>query len=402
MSLRLLVIAYYYPPRGGGGVQRTAKFVKYLPEFGITPMVLTSASEGSDASLAPRDKDFVLRVAVQEPRGALFRLLEMLQSPDPYVAWAKPAIEQGLALAKKLPIDVIYSTASPYTNHLVGMRLAQKLGKPWIADFRDLWTENALYKPRAPWQRMRHRTLEQAIYSQASHILTTSPTQQRVTMQKFGVPANRISMITNGFDPEDFKDLKAKPKKGSNTFVIGYLGSFYGSYQPRDFLEGLRLATMQQPNMGIKLLCVGDVDRKTRVLLQDPRYAAFVEYRAYVPHAQLARVRAEIDGNLLYLPAASQHIAAMIPQKVFEYLASKKPILAVVPPSDVADILARTGGAVISRAGDTQKIAHDILTFVQRVKTGQLAGATNDISMYSRKSLTKKLADIVTNLAGHE
>jgi glycosyltransferase involved in cell wall biosynthesis len=405
MNTTMLMVAYFYPPRGGGGTQRTVKFAKYLPHFGITPIVLTSGTHITktfDPSLETTER--VIRVPHKELPSKLARLAELFFMPDAFSPWIKDAVRAGKIAAKKNKIDVVYSTASPYCGHVVGMRLAESLHLPWIVDFRDLWTSNALYAPHAPWQRRRHRALERSIYAKASHILATSPTQKKVIIDEFGVAPEKISVITNGFDEEDFKttedvDGSAVKEKGA-PLTISYLGSFYGKYAPTTFVEALKKLKRESADLAqrVRFNFIGDYDRGTLQLLDDAQLSDVVSVRAYVPHAELTEIRKKTDAFLLYLPPARAHIAAMIPQKVFEYLAARKPILAIVPSSDVADILNKTGGATIVDSGNSDAIARTIKEFIDGVRMGSVRASQADLSVFSRKQLTSRLAQIITSV----
>jgi glycosyltransferase involved in cell wall biosynthesis len=403
MNTTVLMVAYYYPPRGGGGTQRTVKFAKYLPHFGITPIVLTSGAHDSktfDPTLETTER--VIRVPHKELPSKLARLAEYFFMPDAFAPWIKDAVLAGTIAAKKIKIDVVYSTASPYCGHVVGMRLAEALDKPWIVDFRDLWTSNALYVPHGPWQRARHRALERSIYAKATRILATSPTQKNVIVEEFGVAPEKVAVITNGFDEEDFSATPsvARQKNADEPLSISYLGSFYGKYAPTTFVEALLQLKKKNPALAkqVRFNFIGDYDRGTLQLLKNEMLADVLNVQSYVPHAQLAEIREKTDAFLLYLPPVSGHIAAMIPQKVFEYLAARKPILAIVPPSDVADILKKTGGATVVDASDPAAIASTIEEFARDVRSGVLRGTQADLSVFSRKNLTHSLAEIISEV----
>lgn len=402
MSIPVLLIAYYYPPRGGGGTQRTAKYVKYLPQFGIKPIVLTSqetVKKNTDSSLLPGTSTPVIRVAAPEFHGKLQRLAEMLLSPDAYRLWVGPAVRTGILAAEKFGAKVIYSTASPYTDHIVGYRVSRALNLPWIADFRDLWTQNALYEPRAPWQKYFHRRLEDKIYRNAVHVITASEWQRQAVIKTFGIAKENITTITNGFDPADFTDEETK-KVSSDIFTIGYLGSFYGKYRPDDLVLALEILKSKKPDIAAKLQLqfVGDLDRSSRTLLSRPSIASMVNVRQYVPHAELQKIRSKLDAHLLYFPRLPE-AGATIPQKIFEYLASRKPILAIIPEGDASKILSKTGGALVTSSTDPEELARVLINFVQSVRGGSIKGTTANLDAYTRKNLAGQLAEIIKTTA---
>ncbi len=402
MNIPTLLIAYYYPPRGGGGTQRTAKYVKYLRQFGVKPIVLTSGDavqKNVDFSLAPLSSTPVVRVKGQEFSGKTQRLAEMILLPDSMRLWVAPAVRTGILAAKKFGVRLIYSTASPYTDHIVGGQIARALDVPWIADFRDLWTQNSLYQPRAPWQKYFHRRLEGQFYRDADQVIVASEWQRQSIVREFSVPGENISTITNGFDPEDF--LSAQIPSTSSPSIkshltIGYLGSFYGKYRPDDLIDALEIIAVQHPDVAAKLkfIFVGDFDRQSSALLSRPSVSNMVSLQRYVPHGELQKIRARLDANLLYFPRLPG-AGATIPQKLFEYLASRKPILAIIPEGDASKILENTGGALVTSSTNPTELAMTIVRFVERVRSGTLTGTTVNLDKFSRKNLAEQLSTII-------
>jgi len=410
---KMLMIAYYYPPRGGGGVQRTVKFTKYLPQFGIHPVVLTSGTAPTNLT----DKSFavandVVHVPYREPGRILGRLYEYIRF-ERVSGWVRPATRQALKTIHEQGIEVIYSTASPYNNHVVALHVARELGLPWIADFRDLWTGNALYRARSPWIARRHKRLEETIYREATKILVTSPSQKRQVIEDFSVEPDKITIITNGFDAEDFPDYLAHGgvqdpsrqqsliSKPEHPVTIGYLGSYYAQYRPEDLLLALRFIKRRKPEAAklIKFAFVGDYDRSSLAALTHPDLTDIVTVHPYMPHDKLQSFRQNLDANFVHLPAEGDRIKAMIPQKVFEYLATGKPIFAVLPPSDVSDLLTKHKAARIAPAGDPIGIAHALLAFVEELKQGTAPAVRGSLREYERKTLTGQLADVVKGLS---
>ena len=406
MTCSVLMVAYYYPPRGGGGVQRTVKFAKYLPEFGIRPVVLTCG--GAPRHL--RDTTFlvaqdVVSVPFREPGRIIGRLNEYLRL-ERISGWARPAIKAALATVHEQGIEAIYSTASPYTNHVVARAVARELGLPWIVDFRDLWTTNALYTARTPWLAKRHRALEDSLYKEANVILATSPYQKKSIVDTFGVDSAKVRVITNGFDPADFLEdpttANQPPSivKKNAPVKIGYLGSLYAAYKPDDLILALRFIKRRWPERMRELSFefIGDYDRSSNKVLRDPELQSILKVRSYVPHGELPALRRSFDGFLLYLPALGDGIKGMIPQKVFEYLATRKPIFAIVPPSDVADLLKAHQAAVLAPAGDPIGIARALLEFVEMMRSDSVPRAQGSLEGFSRKVLTRQLADVIEEL----
>ncbi len=399
MNKKLLMVAYLYPPHGGGGTQRTVKFAKYLPTFNIEPIILTSASQRKrhqDNSYDSANQHKVIRAESISLNDRFARLIEPFISPDIQKLWVNSAIKKGLVAGVRNQVDAVYSTSMPYSNHIVALTIANKLNIPWIADFRDLWTSNALYKARAPWLKHLHKKLELKLYKRADHICCASPTHRQVLIDNFGISPQKITTITNGFDQDDFKNIKpaeSQPKK----ITMSYFGSFYGKYRPDDFVAAIKLLKEDNNPLINKLQIsfVGDMDRRSRALLQDPDIADLVSYQGYVPHAELEKTRLQSDAFFLYLPDLPEPIGASIPQKVFEYLAGQRPIFAVLPKSDAADILNKYKRSIIVEPGNPEIIARALNRFISEVLTGKLRSSSENLSAYDRRVLTGKLAEVI-------
>ncbi|MFH0830448.1 MAG: glycosyltransferase [Parcubacteria group bacterium] len=403
MNLTALMVAYWYPPRGGGGVQRTVKFAKYLPSYNIQPIVLCASGSSDklrDTTYETANK--VIRVPYREPGRMVGRLFEYVRF-ERHAGWVRPAIRAALQTAHAQGLDVVYSTASPYINHIIARHVARELGLPWVADFRDLWTTNALYCARTALLARRQRAFESLCYRDATHILATSPSQRRCIIEDFGVAPSKVSIITNGFDAADFK-TDAKPitlVPSNNNLVIGYFGSFYATYRPDDLVLALRLLALKKPAVlsNVQFLFVGDYDRGSLATLTQPALRDFVKVSNYVPHATLSNLRKKVQANLLYLPRAGTNIKAMIPQKVFEYLASRKPIFAVVPESDVRDLLCKHKAALIAPSGQPIAIAQQLEKFIAQVRAGIAPRAQGALTEYERYNLTGQLAEVLRGVA---
>ncbi len=246
MSLRnVLFIAYNYPPHGGAGVQRSLKFVKYLHEFGWQPWVITtqpSATIVSDPSpLADIPKQTqVIRVpgfSIQElmaktrpyPIHRLIVLLNLLlQVPDPGIFWARKAYTTITSLIEKTKPDVIYTTSSPNSTHILGLWIKRKYGLPWLADFRDPWSEN-LVIPYLPGYRWLNKKLERSVLENADKVSCVSAPWLEDLYNNLGKDEEKFKLIHNGFDEDDIK--KSRPEF-SPPFTITHMGSLYRDRDP--------------------------------------------------------------------------------------------------------------------------------------------------------------------------
>jgi glycosyltransferase involved in cell wall biosynthesis len=228
------MVAYFFPPLGGAGVQRTLKFAKYLPDAGWDPTVITVNARDywmADDSLAAElgERVRVVRTASVTGLGMLKRMaprhagrpgaprrsaaglrrLRTLASwflvPDAYVGWIPYAEAAGKRLLREMPFDLIYTTSSPDSAHLVGRALAREFHLPWVADFRDPWTRRLSYRPPTRWHDARQRKLERAVLEEASQItVTAEATRDDFQARNPQITAGKVAVVTNGYDEDDF------------------------------------------------------------------------------------------------------------------------------------------------------------------------------------------------------
>ena len=250
---QVLVIANLFPPIGGGGVQRTLKFVKYLPGYGWHPFVITSKANNRrviDHSLAAEIPEEVIvhrTNALGLPGVLPWRLRNIIARwmlfPDEHAGWIPFALKTGQNIFNNAPIQAVYSTSPPVSNHLIAKKLVETYSLPWIADFRDPYIGNIM--PRFPTQyhRAAAERLERAIVQRSALVLTVgAPMQNMLQCRYTESPREKFISLPNGYDPDDFLnglDVKLR----TNSFNIVYTGTFYSSYiTPDKFLSSLRNA----------------------------------------------------------------------------------------------------------------------------------------------------------------
>lgn len=249
---KVLMIAYVFPPTGGSGVPRSAKFAKSLPQFGWLPTVWTADEfEGlpcettlcdellPEAGTCPRIAGSGILAMRRSLRGfvnarageglsavasrfakAIDWRLEAWQSaishPDDCIASARHSVDPLTRQIQSERFDVIYSTYSPVSNHWLALELKRRTSLPWVADFRDLWTDDSRYREPSPQRRAAHRQLEQEILEAADVVITVSERQRRTLADHVPTQRYKFITITSGFDPSDFAGVgDAGPLRGS-------------------------------------------------------------------------------------------------------------------------------------------------------------------------------------------
>jgi len=405
-----LFIAYLFPPQGGGGVQRTVKFVKYLSHFGWHATVITSRKPGRvpDVSLTKDvpDTTRIMRIRGLElsprlPWRVQNWLVSWILTVDAQVGWLPFAVQYGNALLRKNGIDLLYSTSAPYTDHLVGLRLKQQSGLPWVADFRDPWAENAFAHPPTRWHHDLIERLERKVVTTADRVLVVSePMRQQFLRRYKNLPPEHFVVLTNGFDRDDYNDVMPK-QLGNTCFHLVYTGSLYGRRRGRTILEAIRYALDRgkiDPEH-FHLWMIGATGKEAARLVKDWNLTDVVKFVNYVPHAALIGYQLGADALLVIIgPGPDSEI--MLPGKIFEYLATGKPILALVPPGAAADLLTESGTSRIVEPDNVSAIAKTLIQMYNQWRVGELRtnADPNVVQRYERRHLTQRLAHLFDEL----
>ena len=423
MSKRVLIITYYWPPSGGSGVQRWLKFAKYLPETGWEPVIFTPENPDfdlKDESLLkqiPKSLE-VLKFPIWEPYQLLNkirgkkethpgRLLEQKEKswleraaiwaranllvPDPRVFWVKPSVKFLSDLVEKGQFDAIITTGPPHSMHLIGLELKRKTGIRWIADFRDPWSgwEFLDTLPMSSSVRRKHLALEKCVLSEADEVITISPTFQD-DLSKLG---NRdIRLLTNGFDSDDLPSgFKRKVKKSGELHLV-YTGIIDSIRNPIPLLKAMK-EEFETTSDQVKMTFVGRVSDPVKSFVQEDSWLSkTVDFAGYVSHGEVFDFYEKADALVLIL-TDTKNAKGNIPGKVFEYLATGLPILALGDPSgDTAKILSEAGsGKVIFHTAHT-KIQITLRELTDRLES---TDSNSSIDRFTRKNLTIQLAQIL-------
>jgi glycosyltransferase involved in cell wall biosynthesis len=404
---RVLVLAYHFPPHGGGGVQRTLKLVKYLPRHGFDPIVVTSRPGGyplRDATLHAdvpagtvilRAPSAPTRVARWKAEGLLRRLglsvrpAAMLGWPDEMVGWLPGAAYQALRAVRRYRPDVLLSTAWPVTAHVAALAVHRLTGLPWVADFRDPWSLNPhVQRSFAPLARA-SAALERQVTSRAAAAVVVDESVELLGIEP-GDP--RLVIVRNGVDGDDLP--APAPAPAGDRFRLSYVGSLYGSRDAAPVLAAVRgLAATGSITPGtFELRLVGDAS----IAGDHDMDGIPITRTGYVDHVRALREMAAASALLFYAPAGSRGSSG----KIYEYLASGRPVLCVASRDSLARRLVEDLGAgPCIDPGDADGI---------RVALERLMGAWRDGSLaidpavreealrrFSRDALAGQLATVL-------
>ena len=432
----VLMIAYFFPPLGGVGAQRITKFVRYLPEWGWQPVVLSV----SNSPYPLRDPELATQVPAQTPifrartlepehlyplylrlagrrrspshsqthinpprhsAGPSWaaRLVSWFFVPDGRIGWYGAAVKKGQQAIRQTKPAAIFSTSAPYTAHLVAQTLAKWSGLPWIMDLRDAWVGNHLEQPPTQLHCHLHSYLERTCVRRASRVICVTPFMSQTMCSRYpDQPASKFATITNGYDPSDYEPA-VRPV--TDRFLMRYVGSLYAGQGPLAFLRGLSLALEQQPMLKryVQVEFIGMMDQANRQdwesFIHTHALAPWVTSRPFVPHRQAIQLMQTSHVQIL-VQAPGERAQDVYNAKIFEYMGARRPILAVVSPGATADLIRETQSGLVADQTNPQSVADAILRFFTWFQEGKLQDwPAKGIEVYDRRHLTAQLAEML-------
>jgi glycosyltransferase involved in cell wall biosynthesis len=422
--MRLLIVAFYFPPTGGGGVQRTLKFCKFLPEFGVDVHVLTPEDSkwfarddqlleaippattvhrcrflgprSSFRSDALRGRSRLGRLGV-EARYAYQRGL----LPDKAAPWMATALPAGIGIVRREGIDVVMSSSPPSSAHLVAEAIATATRRPLVTDFRDSWLDN----PHRRYEKAGVRAKRAVIARMAGSVGRRSSALVAATgsiAQELGrlhpSAAHKTTVIENGADFDDFEGL---PRTRNERFTIVHAGSFFGHRTPTTFMLALQRLLERRPDLRGRVLVrfIGELRAEHREYGGRLGIGDAWREEGFLPYAESVAAQRAADALLLLIPDAGGRGNAVLSGKVFEYVASRRPVLAAVPPNGAAANLIRgIGAGRVVDGDDAEGISRELEALVDE----WLAGGPDDIELtdevrdrLSRRSRARELARVL-------
>ena len=429
------MICYYFPPCRSVGALRSGKFVKYLGRFGWHSEVLTAYRgrakeyEGSQDirihTTVRIDLDEVISKLVSafyfcwnfvRKRTRCFRhekctdsnaynhhgelqttdglgiatyLRRWLLLPDGQAIWILSALPKALWLARKC--DVVYSSLSPFSSHVLGIIVKKLTGKPWVADYRDPWSLNSTWKPPTKLHKWLGEKLDKACVKNADTIITPVEVMTRMFVDHFGGPDEKFITVPNGYDKDDVAKFRefCPPK---DTFVMTSIGSLYGGRDPKPFLRAaarlVKCGVIERQKLNIKLIGGQNPD-----LIREVKKLKIADIVQIVPRIpQEEALMALAQSHISVLVGSEMEKVAMT-TKAYEYTSMGKVILALVPQGPLHDFVSKAGGWCVDVA-DEEEISKVVANILERHKRGELESYHQPefIKRYERCTLTKQLA----------
>lgn len=442
---RVLIITYYWPPTGGSGVQRWVKFAKYLPQEGWQPVIYTPenpeqlAVDHTLEAEIPQEAE-IIKTHITEPYGLYKKFLRKsghdkeavevnpvnaqqktflqkaamwvrgnLFRPDPRCLWIGPSLKFLKEYLKEHPVDLIVSTGPPQSMHLIGCRLAAETGLPWVADFRDPWTRIfyfkhlSMTKATVRW----HERMEKKVLDEATAVVAVSPLVQ----QEFqAMTATPVKLITNGYDECDFPEGPCREAEGCSQpakFAITHTGLFAADGNPTVLWDVLAAKCSEDEafKASLNIRLIGKTDEQVIKSITAAGLMPNTTDLGYQPHA--VAIKEQRHASLLILPLRKEpEYKAVLPGKLFEYLASWRPVLGIGQPDGAMSmIMNQTKTGVVLDWNDKAAIKNYIDICWERHLKGVLKVDTADLKQFTRRELTRLMArlfDDLTKTKDHE
>ncbi len=429
---KVLIITYYWAPSGGSGVQRWIKFVKYLREFGWEPIIYKPENPDYPVLDYSMDTDLpvdltILQHPIWEPFKWYNRLipsqkkakahdvltthkkLSLLERiavwvrgnlfiPDARRFWIKPSVLYLNKYLSKNKIDAIISSGPPHSCHLIALVLKRKWQIPWIADFRDPWTEIYYFEKLklTIWANNKHHQLEREVLTNANLVLGVSEKMgSALHAESLGI---RYQSLTNGYDESDYSD-DSVPKK--EKFTLAHIGLWTGTQYTHNLFKIIQSMITTVPGFknNFNFEIIGSVAPEILEGIETYGIKPYVTYTPYIPHKEISRIQRQMHVLLIIIPTTSTMDSSFIlTGKVFECLAARRPIIAigVEPAYEISRIINETHSGVCFTTLDYSNLEHHLLYLYASYQSGDLKTdlpKSDHILAYSRKRLTQALAN---------
>ncbi|MEO8399319.1 MAG: glycosyltransferase [Ignavibacteriaceae bacterium] len=413
---KVLVISYYFPPMGLSGVQRTLKFVKYMKDNNWEPTVITTSSTAyyaHDNSLLEEAEKANIKIVraggteinsllskrgtVKMPpefiRKFLSRLSNIFFIPDNKKGWAKSAIIKSREILSAEDFDLIFVSAPPFSTVNMAVKLKNEFNIPLVIDYRDLWFGNHFAFYPTPVHSYLHRRMEYAALKAADKIICTNRRMKEKIIKYYPfLTFEDIFIITHGFDPADFENLKVV-KKPNNKLIITYSGIFYEYITPKFFLKAFKHLVSERPDVAadIELHFVGFLRNENRKLIKKLELQSYVVEHGYLDH-ETALSKLMASDILWMMVGRGRNDDTISSGKLYEYFGTKKPLLVSVPEGSLKNSAGEYSAAFITEPDNIVQIKEAILKIYELYRNNNLPTPDEEFVMKHRRDfLTEQL-----------
>lgn len=431
---RVLFISYAFPPVGGAGVQRTSKFVKYLPQTGWIPSVLTASNPSVPvfdhtllADIPP--ETHIVRARTWEPSYAIKRtvaaqggriasgqgyrhkakqsvrrLANLILQPDPQILWGMNAVRLGVRSLKETAHHVIVASGPPFSSFLIGAAISRRTGVPLVLDYRDEWDlSNCCWENKqfghfslAIQRRLQHRVIRQA----RALLATSRPSAcalEAIRDQAGGVA--KVSCLYNGFDPDEFNYIEPPALNGDGRYRLVYVGTLWNLTTTAPLVEAVQQLCAERPDLAprLELIFAGRrTPHEECVLSKLEGLPCKVTLLPYLEHAAAIDLMSSASA-LCALLADTEGAERVVPAKIFEYLATGRPILVIAPRGELWHIADESPATFCMLPSDVRSICRRLAAEIERGDLPLTNGGKGkyDPSKHSRKQQAIELGKIL-------
>lgn len=416
----VLIVMHDWPPVETAGTERVRKFVKYLPEFGYQPLLLTTSRYGTLANDAAagvfRAPDLIhslfrplrwrrakgvppeaqVRVATLSGQSLPGRLRDHFMAPDTKLGWLLPAVHRGREVIAAQRPALLFSSSPPETSHLIARRLYRAGGLPWVVDLRDGW----LFEPPNPplrhaaWRRAWEGRLERQVVSEATAVVTVTLPIAADLATRYPAAASKVNVISNGFDPADFAAL-ARQRPPDGRFLLVYTGALAASRQGGSadaLFDGLAELMRRQPGSPLAVQIVGNFTEVEKQAVRSRGLERVVEFVPPVPRPEAYQRQVDADALLLVTTPGVRSVAT---SKLFDYIGAGQPILALAEDNAAAAIVQQDDLGITVAPDDPAAIATALGSLMQQCLDGKpWPGFEIARKRFDRRELTRRLAQV--------
>jgi glycosyltransferase involved in cell wall biosynthesis len=411
---KVLIIAYYFPPMGLSGVQRTVKFAKFLPKFGWKPTVLTVEPTGyyafDDTLLkeaveagvkivrtASYDVNRILKKqgVIKMPPEWLRKVLQffgdLLFIPDTKIGWKSTAVKAASELIDKERFDVLFATAPPQTDFLIGEELKRKYEIPLVVDYRDAWLEYPFKYFPTPLHRLWHAHLEKRVLKAADRVIVTHRrVKESILRRHKSLDYNEVIIISQGFDAEDFPSMNAEKQANPVKMKIAHAGTFYAERNPGIMLHALAQVLQTNPKIRgrVEMHFIGNAREEDRQLVKRLNLQNAVYFLGYLQHREC--IKCLVESDVLWFVIDNDY---QTPGKLYEYFGSRKPLIASLVDGYTKQVIQESGAAICVPLKDVAAHERAILEQFKRFEQKKLERVQESFATkFDRLTLTAELA----------
>lgn len=428
---KVLIITYYWPPTGGSGVQRWVKFVKYLQQFGWQPVIYTPMNPEQPATDESLLKDIpeditVLKKRIFEPYSFYKRFVGLKKDdklgsammstgkekvflqklsiwirgnffiPDARRFWIRPSITYLINYLRKHPVDAIISTGPPHSMHMIALKVSDKLSLPWLADFRDPWTNIDFFEDLmlTPFSRRRHHILEKRVLDQADGLVVVSNTMKKEFSSLTNTP---IEVIPNGYDAEDFNPFPYSPNEKC---LVTHTGMLTPSRNPEILWLAMKELAGESDTFRqhFRLQLIGKVDSTIESGIRDHGLEEMVQFQDYMPHDEIIPIQQRSEALLLIINN-SPNAPLLLTGKLFEYLGAKRPVVCISPVhGDATEVLETIPSSRVVLYHEKEKLKEVLLGILDAWQAGTNTYKETNTERFSREKLTFALTETLHSI----